>query len=89
MQSMPEIICASKIALEKGFRLVVKEGSELFDPIRLVRSGDVDFGVASADRILQENEGGAQLVIIAFGYIQVSCCVSFKKRIMYLNPLKI
>ena len=58
-------VWASKIAREEGFRLVVKEGSELLDPVRRVRSGGAHFGVASADRILQENEGGASLVIIA------------------------
>jgi len=58
-------VWASKIAREEGFRLVVKEGSELLDPVRLVRSGEAHFGVASADRVLQENEGGASLVIIA------------------------
>lgn len=58
-------IWASKIAKDAGINLVVKEGSELLDPVHLVRSRDVHFGVASADRILQENEGGAELVIIA------------------------
>jgi len=58
-------IWASKIGRENGFILDVREGSELFDPVKQVRSGDAHFGVASADRILQENEGGAGLLIIA------------------------
>lgn len=58
-------IWASKIAPECGIALSVKEGSELLDPVRLVRSGGAHFGVTSADRILQENEGGGQLRIIA------------------------
>ncbi len=70
-------IWASKLAREKGFHLVVHEGSELLDPVRLVRSGDVQFGVASADRILQENEGGARLVIIA--------SATFKTPVVFLS----
>lgn len=58
-------VWASKLASERGFELQVKEGGELIDPIKEVRSGEADFGVASADRVLRENEAGAGLVIIA------------------------
>jgi ABC-type nitrate/sulfonate/bicarbonate transport system substrate-binding protein len=73
-------IWASKIASEKGLTLQVKEGSELLDPVRLVRSGDVHFGVASADRVLQENEGGAQLMIIA--------SATYKTPVVFLSKTK-
>lgn len=58
-------VWASKLASSYGITLDVREGSELIDPIKMVRSGEAQFGVASADRILQENEGGAELVVIA------------------------
>ena len=58
-------VWASKVASSHGIELEVREGSELVDPIKMVRSGAAQFGVASADRILQENEGGAELVVIA------------------------
>lgn len=45
-------------------RLDVREGAETIDPIAQVRSGLADFGVASADRVLRENEAGADLVIL-------------------------
>lgn len=68
---------AAKIGKENGFPLLVKEGSELLDPVRLVRAGNADFGVASADRVLQENEGGAQLAIIA--------SATFKTPVVFLS----
>lgn len=58
-------ILASKVAAEDGIQLEIREGSELIDPIKAVRSGAADLGVASADRVLRENEGGAELVVIA------------------------
>jgi NitT/TauT family transport system substrate-binding protein len=58
-------LCAVRLAPEYGYRLAVKEGSELLDPVRQVRVGAAQFGVASADRILQENAGGAELTVIA------------------------
>jgi len=70
-------VWASKIGQENGFHLLVKEGSELLDPVRVVRAGSAHFGVASADRILQENEGGAGLVVIA--------SATFKTPVVFLS----
>lgn len=58
-------VWAADIALQRGLHFEVREGSEVIDPVKLVRTGDVQFGVASADRILHENEGGADLLILA------------------------
>lgn len=58
-------IWASKISKDYGIELEVREGSEALDPVKQVRVGDVHFGVASSDRVLQENESGAELVILA------------------------
>lgn len=58
-------LMASKIASQEGWSLHVEEGSEVKDPVHEVRTGRAHFGVASADRILKENELGAGLVIVA------------------------
>lgn len=58
-------IWAQDISQQEGTPFTVKEGSESLDPIKEVRSGSAQFGVASADRVLRENEGGADLVILA------------------------
>jgi len=72
-------IWASKIAGENGIQIQVKEGTELSDPVKVVRTGDANFGVASADRILQENEKGADLVILA--------SATYRTPVVYLtNP---
>jgi ABC-type nitrate/sulfonate/bicarbonate transport system substrate-binding protein len=58
-------LCAAEYAQQHdGRKFTVREGSELLDPVRVVRSAGAQFGVASADRILRENEGGAGLVIL-------------------------
>lgn len=58
-------IWATELSRKHGVRLEVREGSELIDPVKMVRSGAAQFGVASSDRVLRENEGGADLVILA------------------------
>lgn len=58
-------VWASEIAAANGRKLDVREGSQIIDPIKQVRSKAAQFGVASADRVLRENEGGAGLVILA------------------------
>jgi ABC-type nitrate/sulfonate/bicarbonate transport system substrate-binding protein len=58
-------VWASDISQNHGLKLEVREGSEIIDPIKVVRSGGAHFGVASADRILRENESGSDLVILA------------------------
>jgi NitT/TauT family transport system substrate-binding protein len=56
---------AQDISHTKPPLIVVKEGSDTQDPVKEVRSGAAQFGVASSDRILRENEGGADLVVLA------------------------
>lgn len=58
-------VWASRLAAVNGVNLEVREGSDIIDPLKTVRSGQAQFGVASADRILRENEAGADLLIIA------------------------
>lgn len=70
-------VWASEIGQTYGLKLDVREGSELIDPVKMVRSGQAYFGVASSDRILRENEGGAELVILA--------AATFKSPVVFLT----
>lgn len=56
--------------------LLVREGSDVIDPVREVRTGAAHFGVASADRILRENEAGATLVVLA--------AATYKSPVMFI-----
>lgn len=58
-------LLAREVASERGWRLDVLEGSEVQDPVQEVQGGRAHFGVASADRVLKENELGADLVVVA------------------------
>jgi NitT/TauT family transport system substrate-binding protein len=58
-------VMAAQVSPQHGINLEVHEGSEVIDPVKEVRTSQADFGVASADRILRENEGGADLIILA------------------------
>ena len=53
-------VWASKVGEKHGINLDVREGSEVIDPIKMVRTNAAQFGVASSDRVLHENSGGAK-----------------------------
>ena len=60
-----------------GLNLNVIAGSDQLDPIKLVLSGESEFGVVSADRIIQANEKGADLVVIGVvNYKSPTCFLS-------------
>lgn len=63
-----------------GLELELKAGSDQLDPIKLVLSGESDFGVASADRIIQSNELGADLVVIGVANYKSPTCYLSKKE---------
>ncbi len=70
-----------------GLDLEVKAGSDQLDPIKLVLSGESQFGVASADRIIQSNEQGADLVVIGVAnYKSPTCYLSKKEK--NINTIK-
>lgn len=73
-------VMAAEVSLQHGIHLEVREGSDLIDPVKEVRTGAADFGVASADRILRENEGGADLLIIA--------AATYKSPVVFLTQPK-
>jgi NitT/TauT family transport system substrate-binding protein len=57
-----------------GLEIDVLQGSENTDPIKTVLSGEAEFGDASADRIIQANDKGADLVIIGVVNINSPTC---------------
>ncbi len=59
-----EIYASYETAKKYGLNLIVEQGADNIDPIKLVLGGSNDFGVASADRIITANEAGAKLVVI-------------------------
>lgn len=58
-------LLAARFANSQGWELTVAQGSEVIDPVLEVQSGQAHFGVISADRLLRENEQGAQLKAVA------------------------
>ena len=79
-------VSASQIATNRGFKLEVREGSELVDPIKMVRSGGAQFGVASADRILEENEGGADLIVLGAATFRSPVVFLTQSRMNVVQP---
>lgn len=64
-----------------GLDLTLKAGSEQINPISMVLSNDAQFGVVSADRIIQANEKDANLVVIAVAnYKSPTCFISKKEK---------
>lgn len=59
-----EVFAVNETAKKYGMEIDLQAGSDQIDPIKLVLSGENTFGVASADKILQANEKGADLVVI-------------------------
>jgi ABC-type nitrate/sulfonate/bicarbonate transport system substrate-binding protein len=59
-----DLVAQDSTAKLHGLQLEVREGGPTLDPVKQVRSGTADIGVASADRILRENAEGADLVIV-------------------------
>lgn len=70
-----------------GLDLNVKAGSDQIDPIKLVLSGESEFGVVSADRIIQANEKGADLVVIGVANYK-SPTVYLSKKEKNINTVK-
>lgn len=59
-----EVYTVYETAAKHNLQLKLEAGSDQIDPIKLILSGENDFGVASADKVLQANEKGADLVVI-------------------------
>lgn len=72
-------VWAEELSKETNAPISVHEGSESTDPIKMVRTGKAAVGVASADRILRENESGAGLVILA--------AATYRSPVVFLSRL--
>src|SRR5947209_14228861 len=70
-------VWAADEAGRHGIDLGIREGSDVRDSVKEVRSGSAHFGVASADRILRENASGADLVVIA--------CSTYRSPVVFLS----
>lgn len=79
-------VSAEQSAPSYGIKIEVHEGSETVDPVKMVRSGQAQFGVASADRILQENQGGAGLVVLAAATCRSPVVFLTKKSLNIQKP---
>ena len=72
-----EVMAVYETAKNNNIEINLKKGSDNIDPLKLVISGESDFGVASADKILQANEKGADLVVIGvINYKSPTCFLS-------------
>lgn len=72
-----EVCAVSETDSLYGLELVLEAGSDNIDPIKLVLSGQNDFGVVSADRILAANDKGANLVAIGIvNYVSPTCFIA-------------
>ena len=74
-------VWAADLGSKHGIRLEVREGSQIIDPIKMVRANTAQFGVASSDRVLHENSGGAGLVILA--------AASYRSPVVFLASPKL
>lgn len=85
-----EITGAKEYAKENNIDLSIKTGGIGLDPIKLVLSGEDDFGVAGADLVIAANDKGAELVIIGLvSYNSPGVFLSKKdKNINSINDFK-
>ncbi len=69
-----------------GLDLTLEAGSDQIDPIKLVLSGQNDFGVVSSDRILTANQSGADLVVIGVANPNSPTCFISKAENGIVTP---
>lgn len=76
-----DLIASELASKSQDFRIIVREGSEELDPIKMVLSGEDDIGVSSLDRIVEANNKGAGLLAIGVvNYKSPTCFVTLKKN---------
>ncbi|MCY1503320.1 ABC transporter, substrate-binding protein, aliphatic sulfonates family [compost metagenome] len=76
-----EVMAIYETAKKNNIQIDLRAGADNIDPLKLVISGESDFGVASADRILQANEKGADLIVIGvINYKSPTCFLSKKEK---------
>ena len=75
-----ELVAMYETDSMNGLDLELKAGSDQIDPLKLVLSGESQFGIASSDRIIQANEKGADLVVIGVANYKSPTCFLSKKE---------
>lgn len=81
-----ELFAAYETGKKYGLDIKLEAGSDQIDPIKLVLSGQNDFGIVSADRILTANESGADLVVIGVANLNSPTCFISKAEKNIVKP---
>ncbi len=75
-----ELVAMYETDTLNGLELQIKAGSDQIDPIKLVLSGESEFGIVSSDRIIQANDKGAGLVVIGVANFKSPTCFLSRKE---------
>ncbi len=81
-----ELFAVNETGKKYGLTIKLDAGSDNIDPIKLVLSGQNDFGIVSSDRILTANETGADLVVIGVANSNSPTCFISKADKNILKP---
>lgn len=81
-----ELFAVYETSKKYGIEIKLDAGSDQIDPIKLVLSGQNDFGIVSADRIFTANEAGADLVVIGVANINSPTCFISRKEKNIITP---
>lgn len=72
-----EVVALNETDSINGIDIKLIAGADDVDPVKMVLSGNSDFGVAGSDRIFSAREKGADLVIIGvINYINPTCFIA-------------
>lgn len=76
-----ELEAAQNYARSNGLDLVVEKGADDVDPIKLVVAGGNDFGVGSAEYVVNASQKGADLYIIGvINYQSPTCFIALEDK---------
>jgi len=76
-----DLVASNKTAAANNLKIKVEPGAEDVDPVKLVIAGSNDFGVAGADRVINANNKGADLVILGvINYKSPTAFISLKEK---------
>ncbi|MCX6318594.1 MAG: ABC transporter substrate-binding protein [Bacteroidetes bacterium] len=81
------IFAKNKFAEPNKIEIDIVPGAENIDPVKMVISGQNDFGDAGADRVLEAIDKGADLVIIGVVNVNSPTCFLSKKEKNIKTPL--
>lgn len=81
------VFAKEKFAKENGIELEIVQGAENVDPIKMVISGQNDFGDVGADMVIKAIAKGADLVIVGVVNVNSPTCFISKKEKNIKTPL--